>query len=113
VANFVSDLKIGSKIGNGHFGEVFKGRDPAHGKVAVKILRREAYHDDASWPNYKAAYLAEAQNLSKATHPNVVHVHHVVEAPDGESVFICMAFCAGGSLQKVFEKGPMMLAAVR
>jgi eukaryotic-like serine/threonine-protein kinase len=113
MADFVSDLKIGAKLGNGHFGEVFKGVDPAHGEVAVKILRREAYHDDASWPKYKANYLAEAQNLSKASHRNVVQVHHVVEAPDGESVVICMAFCPGGSLQTPFDKGPMTLRAAR
>lgn len=113
MTNFVSELKIGAKLGNGHFGEVFKGQDPAHGEVAVKILRREAYHDDASWPAYKAAYIAEAQNLSKATHRNVVQVHHVVEAPDGESVVICMAFCSGGSLQTPYESGPMTLPSVR
>ena len=113
MAGFISGLTIGTKLGNGHFGEVFEGQDPAHGKVAVKILRREGYHDDASWPAYKASYLAEAQYLSKATHRNVVQVHHVVEAPDGDSVVICMAFCPRGSLQTSFENGPMTLAGVR
>ena len=50
MADFVSGLKIGVKLGNGAFGEVFRGEDPAHGEVAVKILRRETYHDDATWP---------------------------------------------------------------
>ena len=95
MGGFVSELKIGPKLGNGHFGEVFKGLDPAHGEVAVKILRREAHHDDASWPKFKASYLAEAQNLSKATHRNVVQVYHVVEAPDGESVVIVWRFARG------------------
>lgn len=113
MVDYVSGLKVGAKIGNGHFGEVFEGEDPAHGTVAVKILKRERYHDDATWPDYKAAYLAEAQNLAKASHRNVVQVHHVVEAPDGESVLICMAFCPGGSLQTSFENGPMTLFAVR
>lgn len=113
MTGFVSGLELGAKIGNGHFGEVFIGRDPAHGEVAVKVLRREVHHDDVAWVDYKASYLAEAQNLSKATHSNVVQVHHVVEAPDGESVVICMAFCPGGSLQTAFEKGPMTLSAVR
>ncbi len=113
MADFVSDLKIGSKLGNGAFGEVFKAEDPAHGEVAVKILRREAYHDDPTWSGYKASYGAEAQNLAKATHRNVVQVHHVVEAPDGDSVLICMAFCPGGSLQKSYENGPMTLPSVR
>ncbi|HXS50106.1 MAG TPA: serine/threonine-protein kinase [Tepidiformaceae bacterium] len=113
MADFVSDLKLGAKLGNGHFGEVFMAKDPAHGDVAVKVLRREAHHDDTAWVAYKASYLAEAQNLSKATHANVVQVHHVVEAPDGRSVAICMAFCPGGSLQTPFESGPMTLEAVR
>jgi len=113
MTHYVSGLKIGTKIGNGAFGEVFRADDPAHGEVAVKILRREAYHDDAAWPAYKAAYLAEAQHLARASHRNVVQVHHVVEESDGDSVIICMAFCVGGSLQKAFENGPMTLPAVR
>ncbi|MBZ9675258.1 serine/threonine-protein kinase [Mesorhizobium sp. ES1-1] len=113
MSDYVSGLKVGAKLGNGHFGEVFMGEDPAHGQVAVKILRREKFHDDTTWPTYKESYLAEAQNLSKASHRNVVKVHHVVEASDGESVLICMAFCSGGSLQKSFENGPMTLSAVR
>lgn len=113
MADFVSSLKVGAKIGNGHFGEVFLARDPAHGQVAVKVLSRKDHDDDAAWADYKESYLAEAQNLSKATHRNVVQVHHVVEAPDGQSVVICMAYCPGGSLQTSFEAGPLTLPDVR
>lgn len=110
---YISGLYVGAKLGSGGFGEVFEGTDPAHGQVAVKILRREMQHDDGSWPSYKAAYLAEAQNLAKASHRNVVKVHHVVESSDNESVLICMAFCPNGSLQQAFAKWPMTLSAVR
>ena len=113
MAGLVSALELGSKLGNGAFGEVYKGVDPAHGPVAVKVLKRNAFQDDATWPDFKAAYLAEAKNLSKASHRNVVQVHHVVEAADGDSVMICMAFCPGGSLQSEFDRGPMTLSAVR
>jgi serine/threonine-protein kinase len=113
MADYVSDLKLGAKLGNGAFGEVFRGEDPAHGQVAVKVLKRELFHNDAIWPIFKKRYLAEAQNLAKATHRNVVQIHHVVEAPDGNSVVICMAFCPGGSLQTAFEAGPMSFSAVR
>jgi len=47
MADYVSDLKLGAKLGNGAFGEVFRGEDPAHGEVAVKVLKREWFHDDA------------------------------------------------------------------
>lgn len=113
MVGFVSGITTGKKLGNGHFGEVFEGHDPAHGKVAVKILSREWYHDDAAWPKFKAAYLDEAKNLAKATHKNVVQVFHVVEATDGDSVAICMRLCSGGSLQERFKAGPMTLADVR
>lgn len=113
MAGFLSDLKIGGKLGNGAFGEVYKGEDPAHGQVAVKVLKRSALHDDATWPAFKASYLTEAKNLAKASHQNVVQVHHVVEEADGNSVMICMAFCPGGSLQSAFDAGPMTLSAVR
>lgn len=113
MSGFVSDLKLGGKVGNGAFGEVFKGEDPAHGQVAVKVLKREVFHDDTTWPDFKASYLAEAKNLAKANHRNVVQLHHVVEASDGNSVMICMAFCPGGSLQRAFDGGPMVLSAVR
>lgn len=113
MADYVSGLTIGAKIGNGHFGEVFHGVDPAHGNVAVKVLSRAAHHDDARWQLYKGGSLNEAQHLSKATHRNVVQVHHVVEGDDGDSVVICMEYCAGGSLQKKFETAPMTLRAVK
>lgn len=113
MAGYVSGLTIGKKIGNGHFGEVFHGVDPAHGNVAVKVLSREAHQDDSRWQIYKGSSLNEAQNLSKATHRNVVQVHHVVEGDDGDSVVICMEYCAGGSLQKKFETGPMSLRAAK
>lgn len=113
MAGYVSGLTLGTKIGNGHFGEVFHGVDPAHGNVAVKVLSREAHHDDARWQIYKGGSLNEAQHLSKATHRNVVQVHHVVEGDNGDSVVICMEYCSGGSLQKKFEIGPMTLRAVK
>jgi eukaryotic-like serine/threonine-protein kinase len=113
MADYISDLKLGAKLGNGAFGEVFRAEDPAHGEVAVKVLKRDCFHDDATWPDYKAGYLAEAKNLAKASHRNVVQLHHVVEAQDGDSVLICMAFCPGGSLEAPFDRGPMTLAAVR
>lgn len=113
MVGFVSDLKLGDKLGNGAFGEVYRGEDPAHGEVAVKVLKRDVFHDDATWPDFKAGYLAEAKNLAKASHRNVVQVHHVVEAAEGDSVMICMAFCPGGSLQSAFDRGPMTLSAVR
>lgn len=106
-------LKVGVKLGNGHFGEVFLGQDRVHGEVAVKVLSRKPDHDDSQWEAHKQSFLGEAQKLSKARHRNVVQVYHIEELPDGNSVRLCMAYCPGGSLQSAFEAGPLSLAAVR
>jgi serine/threonine-protein kinase len=113
MAGIVPALQLGARLGNGHFGVVYLGQDCVHGRVAVKVLARKPEHCDAEWQAYKNGFLAEAQNLSKATHRNVVQVYHIEELPDGNSIRFCMAFCPGGSLQSAFEAGPMTLPAVR
>lgn len=113
MASVIPELKIGAKLGNGHFGEVFLGEDSVHGTVAVKILARKPEHSDDQWQAFKVGFLAEAQKLSKARHRNVVPVYHINEHVDGNSIHFCMALCPGGSLQKVFEAGPMPLLELR
>jgi serine/threonine protein kinase len=113
VTNLLSGLKIGKELGSGAFGTVYLGEDDAHGTVAVKKLTRDCSWPDPVWDAWKAAFLAEAQNLSKATHEHVVQVHHIVKSEDGETFYICMAYCPGGSLHGAFEKGPMPLPDVR
>jgi serine/threonine-protein kinase len=113
MTNLISGLKIGTKLGNGHFGEVFLAEDEVHGRVAVKVLTRAAGEDGAAWDRRKKGLLAEAQHLAKARHPNVVAVYYIVEAEDGESILFCMAFCENGSLLTAFENGPMAVSAVR
>lgn len=109
----VPPLHIGKRLGNGHFGEVFLAKDGVHGQVAVKVLSRKSSQSDQEWMLYKTSFLAEAQNLSKATHRNVVQVYHIEESPDGNSIRFCMTYCAGGSLQSHFEAGPMTLHTLR
>jgi eukaryotic-like serine/threonine-protein kinase len=109
----VSNLVVGVKIGSGHFGEVFLGKDDVHGAVAVKVLSRLAAEPDAKWIPRRDGLLREAQNLAKASHRNVVQVHHCLASEDGESIRFCMALCPAGSLQSTFDRGPMKLSAVR
>ncbi|MCW3474544.1 serine/threonine-protein kinase [Limobrevibacterium gyesilva] len=109
----VPELQIGRRLGSGHFGVVFLGQDVVHGQVAVKVLARKPTQSDAEWQVFKTGFLAEAQNLSKATHRNVVQVYHIEELPDGNSIRFCMAYCPGGSLQSAFETGPKTLPTVR
>lgn len=113
MATVIPALQVGKKLGSGHFGEVFLGHDSVHGQVAVKVLARKPGQDDTVWDAHKTSFLAEAQNLSKARHANVVQVHYIEELPDGNSIRFCMAYCPRGSLQSKFEAGPMMTLDVR
>jgi serine/threonine-protein kinase len=108
-----SDLEIGPPIGSGYFGEVYKGMDPVHGEVAVKIMRPKPDEDATAWQARKASLLAEGQKLKQATHPNVVQVYHLVKSPTDDAIHLVMELCGGGSLQSAFEKGPMCLTDVR
>jgi serine/threonine protein kinase len=108
-----SNLQLGAKIGNGHFGDVHLATDDVHGDVAVKVLRQQPGESAADWLARKAGLLQEGQHLSQATHLNVVRVHHLLESDTDDSILLVMAFCAGGSLQPIFDAGPMLLSEVR
>ncbi|MBQ0943488.1 serine/threonine protein kinase [Ideonella sp. 4Y16] len=109
----VPPLQLLGKLGAGAFGEVFEGLDGVHGQVAVKVMSRSATETAVEWNKRKAGLLAEAQRLSAAEHRNVVRVHSISETPCGNNIHLCMAFCAGGSLQSAYERGPMTLAEAR
>lgn len=113
MATVVPGLKIGKKLGNGHFGEVFLGQDSVHGEVAVKVLSRKPGQSDPAWDAHKTSFLAEAQNLSKARHANVVQIYSIEEVPGGDSIRFCMDYCPKGSLQSAYDAGPMTTLEVR
>lgn len=113
--DLVSNLKIGGKLGQGHFGEVFEGQDDVHGTVAVKLIRKDHPTPESlpDWDQRKADLLGEAKRLEKAKHPNVVEVYHLVARQDGNTVIYVMEYCAGGCLQSAYEAGPMPIPDVR
>jgi serine/threonine protein kinase len=69
MSGFKSNLKLGAKIGSGHFGDVYLAKDNVHGDVAVKVLRQQPGETAADWLERKAGLLQEGQHLSQATHP--------------------------------------------
>ena len=78
-----------------------------------RFFAREPAEPDANWRARKADLLREGQRLSRATYENVVHVHHLLELPTEDAVHLVMEYCAGGSLQESFVRGPMPLFDVR
>lgn len=108
-----SNLQIGVCIGAGFFGEVFMGKDEVHGDVAVKVLRQRPNEPDLAWHMRKSGLLREGQRLKHANHTNVVQVINVLESPTNDEIHLVMEYCTGGSLQKLFEIGPMRTSDLR
>lgn len=117
MSSYKSRLSVSDKLlGQGHFGSVYLAADDVHGPVAVKIVRNdpdELERLKVSWEKRKSDLLKEGKNLRRADHQNVVKVHYIAEATDGDSVALVMQLCRNGSLQKSFDDGPMSLRLVR
>ena|GEM_PF-492741 len=105
-------LVFAGELGRGHFGRVLEANVAPQGTVAVKVIDCEAMKDMLgvdSWSELKEHLFAEAINLSKAAHPNVVAVHAVQHSPNKTEVYIVTERC-DGSLAKLAANGPVPLA---
>lgn len=106
----VSTLRMGVKIGEGNFAEVFSAVDAVKGKVAVKKLKRGPRETDAEFSARRDNLLHEGRRLESAHHPNIVQVFQV--AKDGDDYCLVTELC-DSSLLKDYQKEPMSLARLR
>ncbi|MFF9851674.1 serine/threonine-protein kinase [Streptomyces litmocidini] len=93
-------------------GTVWRARDLAlHRDVAVKEVRPPdpamAEHDVEGARTLRARVLREARALARIDHPNVVTIHHIVDAGEGTYPWLVMELVTGGSLQDRLERGTM------
>ncbi|CAD6184976.1 unnamed protein product [Caenorhabditis auriculariae] len=95
-------VNLGKKLGNGEFGEVFRGSltlglftKPAD--VAVKTLKGNHLSTDD-----KITFLREANLMLKLNHKYVVKLYGV--ATQKEPIMIVMELCPGGSLVEAIRK---------
>lgn len=109
----VSGLQINDSLGNGHFSEVFEGKDPVRGRVAVKHPLRLDDETEEEWICRRAELLHEGTRLREAEHPNVVRVFQALASEDGEDIYLVLEHCNGGCLQADYLKGPLSLRRVR
>lgn len=88
------DIELGKKLGNGNFGEVFRGKMTKTGQnVAVKTCK-----DTVPDP---ARFLEEADVLKEYIHPNIVQLIGVVET---KPIYIVLEICTGGDLLVYLRK---------
>jgi eukaryotic-like serine/threonine-protein kinase len=110
--DYLTQLNLRARIGEGQFGEVYEAECPVHGKVAVKLLRQNPNESDTDWAARSTELIGEAKRLKSAQHRNVVAVHQIVKDPRGV-LHLVIEFCSGGSLAAEYEADPMPVLRAR
>lgn len=90
-------------VGEGGTSTVYRATHPAHGEVAVKILREKLRHDRTA----VTRFVREAQYGSRVEHPNVVRTIEIGEAGAGLH-FLAIEWAAGEILDRYARRqGPL------
>ena len=98
-------LAIGTSLGQGGMGEVYRARDTRLGRdVAVKVLPDTFAQD----PNRLARFRREAQFLASINHPNIAAIYGVEEAEDVHA--IVLELVEGRTLAERLEGGAIPVA---
>ncbi|SUA81191.1 Serine/threonine-protein kinase PrkC [Nocardia otitidiscaviarum] len=95
-------------LGSGGMGTVWRAYDIAlHREVALKEVRTDASDGTASSGGaQRERVLREARALARIGHPNVVAIHHIVDAPSAHP-WIVMELVRGRSLADRLAQGTM------
>ena len=98
----IGSLVVDSLIGAGGMGEVYRARDTKLGRdVALKVLPQSLGDD----PERLERFEREARLLASLNHPNIAHVHGVVESPAA----LIMELVEGEDLAQRLVRGAMPL----
>ena len=98
----LGDFYVLRRLGQGGMGQVYLAEQISlKRKVAVKILRDELAADHKSLMRFKA----EAENVARATHANIVQVYAIGEANGLH--FMALEYVEGRNLREYLnKKGP-------
>jgi tRNA A-37 threonylcarbamoyl transferase component Bud32 len=104
----VGKYRIESVIGQGAYGKVYLGHDPAMDRhVAIKELLRVAGEDaPTDWQEHRRRFALEAEVVSQLSHPNVVTTHALESDAEG-NLYLITEYVEGGSLRDALQDGPL------
>jgi serine/threonine-protein kinase len=95
-----------SELGVGAMGTVYRAHDDVLGRaVAIKTLHS---HSDTA---IRERFLREARAIGTIHHPHILAVHDA--GTEGNTPYLVMELCAGGSLRERIEVAPLAVDAVR
>src|SRR5262249_44218716 len=101
----LGDYRIGSKLGEGGMGVVYKALDTHLDRtVAIKVLRPAAVAD----PERKRRFVQEAKTASALNHPSIVTIYDIDN--DQGVDFIAMEYVDGCTLHEWIRRGKVDLA---
>src|SRR6202162_5922220 len=96
--------EILSLLGQGGMGEVYRARDTTLKRdVALKVLPATFLRD----PERMARFQREAEGLASLDHPNIGHIHGIVDSEDSRG--LVLALIEGPTLADRIEAGPVPL----
>ncbi len=95
---YLGGYRLKYRVASGSFGRVYRGDDPATGRiVAIKELRKR-WSDD---PNAVELFMREGRVGMSLRHPNIVEILAVGQDPITHRYYIAMEFVEGGNLRDV------------
>jgi serine/threonine-protein kinase len=98
---------ISAELGRGSTSIVYKGVDPADGRVvAIKTLQRNGADADADADAILARFRNEARTIGRLRHPGVVAVDEFGE--DGMHSWIAMEHVEGSNLDDILLRCPLL-----
>ncbi len=94
--------RILDRIGSGSIGDVYRARDTRLGRtVAVKVVRRDAFRDEAE----RRRLLEDAKAAAALSHPHVAAFYEIGE--DHGQLYLVSEFVPGDALRKVISGRPL------
>src|ERR1700681_3777711 len=104
VGDKLGHYEVLSLLGAGGMGEVYRARDTTLKRdVAIKVLPATFLRD----PDRMARFQREAQVLASLDHPNIGHIHGIVDSEDSRG--LVLALIEGPTLADRIEPGPIPL----
>src|ERR1700688_1287683 len=107
VGDKLGHYEVLSLLGQGGMGEVYRARDTTLKRdVALKVLPSTFLRDSERM----ARFQREAEVLASLDHPNIGHIHGIVDSEDSRG--LVLALIEGPTLADRIEAGPIPLYEV-